>query len=217
MENISFFEKQIKDCLNNINTNNYNYLKFVFNLIKQSDNILDKFSKSNKRIKRGDFLDLEDILNEKISQNEKVEKNENDILIEKILENIKQFKEREKHINIIKIKENEEKLNNKNIGNSDKIPIDYKNADVLIKKEEFEKDYDKIISHHIKIGPYFSYEKYINTNFYLEREDCYRDLRNAIKFIQSEGKSINDMNYKEIKDLTKKFPNLYFYIKGEIN
>ena len=216
IENTSFFEK-IKDCLNNINTNNYNYLKFVFNLIKLSDKILDKFSKSNKRIKRGDFLDLEDLLIDKISQNAKEEKNENDILIEKILEKIKQYKEREKHINIIKIKENEEKLNNKNINNRDKITIDYKNADVLIKKEEFEQNNDKIISHHIKSGPYFSYERYINTNFYLEREDCYRDLRKAIKFIQSQGKSINDMDYKEIKDLTKQFSNLYFYIKGEIN
>ena len=104
IENTSFFEK-IKDCLNNINTNNCNYLKFIFNLFK-SDKILDKFSKRNKRIKRDNFLDFEDLLIDKISQNAKEEKNEN-----------------------------EEKLYNKNIINRDKIPIDYKNGDILIKKE----------------------------------------------------------------------------------
>jgi len=216
LENTSFFEKKIRDCLNNINVNDCDYLNFILNLIKLSDKILDKFSKSNKRIKRGDLLDLEDILNDKISQKEKEEKNENDILIEKILEKINLFKERERHINIIKAKEKEEKLNNKEIKDTDKIPIDYKKADVLIKKEEFQQKYDKMISHHIKNGPYFSYERYLNTNFYLEREDCYRDLRRAIKFLQSQGKAINDMNYKEIKNVTKKFSNLYFYVKGEI-
>ena len=80
-------------------------------------------------------------------------------------------------------KEKDEQLNNKDNKNNDKVPIDYKNADVLIKKEEFEQKYDKMISPHIKSGPYFSYERYLNTNFYLEREDCYRDLRKAIKFL----------------------------------
>ena len=216
LENTSFFEKNIKDCLSNININNNNYLNFILNIIKLSDKILDKFSKSNKRIKRGDLLDIEDILNDSISPKEKEEKNENDILIEKILEEIKKFKERERHINIIKAKEKEEQLNNKDIKNNDKVPIDYKNADVLIKKEEFEQKYDKMISPHIKSGPYFSYERYLNTNFYLEREDCYRDLRKAIKFLQSQGKAINDMNYQQIKNVTKKFANLYFYVKGEI-
>ena len=74
LENTSFFEKKLRDCLNNINTNDYDYLNFILNLIKLSDKILDKFSKSNKRIKRGDLLGLEDILNDKISQKEKEKK-----------------------------------------------------------------------------------------------------------------------------------------------
>ena len=53
--------------------------------------------------------------------------------------------------------------------------------------------------------------------FYLEKEDCYRSLREAIYNLQYNNKSINDMNFKEIKNVTKKFSDLYFYINGTIN
>ena len=229
VENTTFIEKEIKLRLNDININNSNYLNFVLNLLNLSDKILDKFSKNNKRIKPGDLLELEDVLNYQIDKKEekieeqkeeknqnKEEKNENYLLIEKILEKIKQFKEKERHINILKLKEKEESLGKKDIKNSDKIPIDYKTANILITKEEFNKNYFKMICPHIKIGSYFSYERYLNTNFYLEREDCYRNLRAVISELQSNRKSINEMNYKEAKDLTKKFSDLYFYINGEI-
>ena len=181
VENTTFIEKEIKLRLNDININNSNYLNFVLNLLNLSDKILDKFSKNNKRIKPGDLLELEDVLNYQIDKKEekieeqkeeknqnKEEKNENYLLIEKILEKIKQFKEKERHINILKLKEKEESLGKKDIKNSDKIPIDYKTANILITKEEFNKNYFKMICPHIKIGSYFSYERYLNTNFYLE-------------------------------------------------
>ena len=214
IENTSFIEKEIKLRLNDININNSNYLNFILNLINLSDKILDKFSRNNKRIKPGDLLELEDLLNYQI---EKKEEKENYLLIEKILEKIKQFKEKERHINILKLKEKEESLGKRDIKNSHKIPIDYKTANILITKEEFNTNYFKMICPHIKIGSYFSYERYLNTNFYLEREDCYRNLRTAIRELKSNGKSINDMNYKEAKNSTKKFSDLYFYINGEID
>ena len=86
-----------------------------------------------------------------------------------------------------------------------------------MKIEDFNQKYNKQIAPYIKFGPYHSYERYINTNFYLEREDCYRSLRKAINHLSYNGKSINHMNYKEIKNTTKNFSDLYFYINGDIN
>ena len=53
--------------------------------------------------------------------------------------------------------------------------------------------------------------------FYLEKEDCYRSLREAIYNLQTDSKSINDMNYQEIKNTIKKYSDLYFYRDGTIN
>jgi len=87
----------------------------------------------NKRLKPGDFLELEDSLNFLIKEN-KGENNENNLLIQSILEKIKLFKERERHMNRLKLKES---LGKKDIPISDKIPIDYREADILISKKDF--------------------------------------------------------------------------------
>ena len=213
IENTYFIEKEVKSLLNNIDIKDSNYLNFVLNLINLSNKLLDKFSKMNKRLKPGDFLELEDSLNFLIKEN-KGENNENNLLIQSILEKIKLFKERERHMNRLKLKES---LGKKDIPISDKIPIDYKEADILISKKDLStKNYKKIFPH-IKVGSYYSYERYFNTNFYLEKEDCYRNLRKAINFLQSQEKSINDMNYEETKNIIKRFSDLYFYKNGEIN
>ena len=223
IENTNFLEMNIKNCLSlsNINLTDEKALKFLLNLINFSDKLLDKFSDNHKRIRPGDLLDIEDMLSYEIEENENKEndKNQNKELIKNIIEKIKLFKERERQINLIKLKEKKEKIKE---GKNDKkdneiIPIDYKSADLILKTEDFIVKNNKEIAPHIKVGPYFSYERYINTNFYLEREDCYRSLRNAINVLQTNGKSINSMRYNEIKDITKKFSDLYFYINGEIN
>ena len=212
IENTNFIEVKIKHCLINYDLDEEKYLNFLLNLIKFSDKLLDKYSHISKRIKPGDLLDIEDILSFKQEENII---DDNDELIKKILAKIKQFKEREKQININKLKQKEEKgkVNQKDIN----IPIDYKSCDLILKMEDFNEIYNKQIAPYIKFGPYYSYERYINTNFYLEREDCYRSLRNAINNLSASGKSINYMNYKEIKNTAKNFSNLYFYINGEIN
>jgi hypothetical protein len=87
----------------------------------------------------------------------------------------------------------------------------------LLKSEDFNFKKINLIYPHIKSGSYFSFERYINTMFYLEKEDCYISLREAIYTLQSNSKSINDMTYQEIKNATKKFSDLYFYTNGTIN
>ena len=131
---------------------------------------------------------------------------------------MKHFKKRERQNNLIKLKEKYEKRKEfkNDIRNSEIIPIDYKSAELILKAEDFMVKGNKKIAPHIKVGPYFSYERYINTLFYLEKEDCYRSLRNAINVLQSKGKSINSMRNKEIKYILKKCSDLYFYINGEI-
>ena len=215
VENTNFIEDNIKISLMKIDLDNKKDLNFLLNLVKFSDKVLDKFSYVYKRIKPGDFLEIEDLLTYKQEKNVFG----NDELIKKLLEKIKLFKEKEKLININKLKEKEEKkkVNKNDISNSEKIPIDYKLANLLLTMEDFNEKYMKEIAPHIKFGPYYSYERYINTLFYLEREDCYRSLRKAINILQSSGKSINNMNYKEIQNVMKKNSDLYFYKNGDIN
>ena len=217
IENTNFVERDIKNSLENIDIDDKKGLYFLLNLIKFSDKLLDKFSNNYKRIRPGDLYDIENMLLYIMKQNEENEYKE---LIINIIENINHFKERENQINIIsRLKEKEEKRKEgkNDIKDSDKIPIDYKSAELILKSEDFYEKYNKAIAPHIKVGPYFSYERYINTNFYLEREDCYRSIRNAINILQSNGKSINNMNYNEVKMITKKFSDIYYYINGEIN
>ena len=52
--------------------------------------------------------------------------------------------------------------------------------------------------------------------FYLEYEDCYRDLKKNINIFQSMNKSINEMDKRELQKLSRTYSDLYFYLKGEI-
>ena len=52
--------------------------------------------------------------------------------------------------------------------------------------------------------------------FYLEYEDCYKILRQTIEQFQLKSKSVNNMSNKELQELSKKYSDIYFYLKGEI-
>ena len=219
IENTSFIQLNIKNELASINLNDIKYLNFLLNVAKFSDKLLDKNSESYKRIKPGDLLEVEELLQYEMEKNDIDKKDSNTELVKQIIAKINEFKEREKHRNILKYKEMKEKgkEDKKDIKNAEKIPIDYKSSELLLKREDFNSKRVNLIAPHIKSGSYFSFERYINTMFYLEKEDCYRSLREAIYILQSNAKSINDMTYQEIKNTTKKFSDLYFYINGTIN
>ena len=220
IENTSFIQLHIKKELSNICLNDQKFLKFVLDVVKFSDKLLDKYSESYKRIKPGDLIEVEDMLQFEIENSSEDSKNNSNIdLIKQVFEKIKEFKERERHRNIIKYKEMQQKgkEDKKDIKNADKIPIDYKSSELFLRREDFNLKRKNFIAPHIKSGPYFSFERYINTMFYLEKEDCYRSLREAIYNLQTDSKSINDMNYQEIKNTIKKYSDLYFYRDGTIN
>ena len=93
--------------------------------------------------------------------------------------------------------------------------LDYKNRNILLSKEDFEKNIELEISPHKVKGSYISYKNYLNTMFYLEFEDCYRALKKDMYELQSHQKSINLMNEDEIANINKN-SNLYLYLDGII-
>mgnify|MGYP002623820035 CR=1 FL=1 len=131
-------------------------------------------------------------------------------IIEKIndYEKLKKIIEREKYEELKKKKENE-----KNLQENSKY---YKNIDIIINPKEFSLDIKyKIDPNKIK-GPYESYEKYINTMFFLEYEDCYRNLGRAIKNLIEDGKSLNQLEKGEKWNFERRKHDIYCYCEGEI-
>jgi len=103
-------------------------------------------------------------------------------------------------------------MNEKNINN---ILIDYKNRDIYLTLQDLKENKVIKIAPHLKSGSYISYERYINTMFYLEYQDCYKDLKEMMNYLQI-NKSINYIDHKELYQLSKEFSNIYFYLEGEI-
>jgi hypothetical protein len=145
-------------------------------------------------------------------------------LAKKILDTMNEFREKERHKRIIQFQEKEKERNKKNQNNINdnnnniidkinNIAIDYKDRNILLTKEDFIEKVDLLIAPHIKKGSYISYQRYINTMFYLEYEDCYRDLRKSINIFQSLNKSVNEMDKKELYKLSKNYSDIYFYLK----
>ena len=194
-----------------------NYLNFILNLILLNDKLIDKFTDNTIRIKYGEILSYVDIIKEMVINN-KYEKNLN--LAKNVLINMEKLEDKEKHINLIELerkqREKEDKFEIKNTNNYiSNIPIDYEERDIYLTSKDFTENKKLEILPHIKYGSYISYERYINTMFYLEYQDCYKDLKETINYLQL-NKSINKMNKKELYQLSKEFSNIYFYLEGEI-
>ena len=196
-----------------------NYLKFLYNVAQLGNKLIDKFTDDVKRIRFSELSEYSEFLKSLIKQ-DKI-KNYLELAL-KIIDIMDEFKEKENHKKMNKLQEKEKekekiKINNKeNIFDINSIPIDYNNRNIYISSEDFNEKLDIIIAPHIKSGSYISYERYINTMFYLEYEDCYRDLRKTINIFQGMNKSINNMDKKELQKLSKIYSDLYFYLKGEI-
>ena len=208
----------IKQRLEIEDYDNKNYLNFILNLILLNDKLIDKFTDDLIRIKSGEILDYVEIIKIKIDKGDYVE---NLSLSRDVVSNIEKLKEKEKHKKLTefieKEKEREKEINKKNINNIDinKIQIDYKNRDIYLTTQDLNENKEIKIAPHLKSGSYISYERYINTMFYLEYQDCYKDLKETMNYLQI-NKSINYMNNKELYQLSKEFSNIYFYLEGEI-
>ena len=194
--------------------NNENYLHFINNLILLNDKLIDKYTDDSIRIKYGEISEYVDIIREMIDNGNYVK---NLPLAKDIIINLDKLTEKEKHKKLAEI-EQKEKEREQNIiindnTNIDKFPIDYKNRNIYLSTNDILEIEDLKIAPHLKYGSYISYERYINTMFYLEYQDCYKDLKETIKQL---NKSINNLNTKELYQLSKDFSNIYFYLEGEI-
>ena len=218
INNTDFLNK-IKERLSEEDYMNEKYLKFLYSVAQLGNKLIDKFSDDVKRLRFSELSEYSEFV-KNLVDNGNLD-NHLDLAL-KINDTMNEFKEKENHRKMNKFQEKEkekEKQNNNNINNIfdiNSIPIDYNNRNVYISSEDFNEQVNIQIAPHIKSGSYISYERYINTMFYLEYEDCYRDLRKTINIFRDMNKSINNMDKKELQKLSKTYSDLYFYLKGEI-
>ena len=212
----------IKQKLSEENYKNQDYLNFLYNVVQLNNKLIDKFTDDVKRIKHNELLEYTDMIQELINKGEFKEGDELNIAF-KINDTMNEYKKKETHKKMTQYKEKEKekkqneekKIKSDNI-NIDSIPIDYQNRNIQLTKEDFMGNIKLNIAPHIKSGSYSSYDRYINTMFYLEYEDCYRNLKTTINEFQLLNKSVNEMDKKELQKYSKEFTDIYFYLKGEI-
>ena len=191
-----------------------NYLHFINNLILLNDKLIGKYTDDTIRIKYGELSEYVDIIKTMIENGNYVN---NLQLAKDIVINLDKLTDKEKHKKLAEIeqkqKEREINIINDDNTNIEKIPIDYKNRNIYLSSTDILENEELKIAPHLKYGSYRSYDRYINTMFYLEYQDCYKDLKESIRQL---NKSINNLTIKELYQLSKDFSNIYFYLEGEI-
>ena len=186
------------------------YLNFLLDVIKFLNKCLLINTKSIK---------ININLNEHKTVLEEIKEKESNENIKDIMNSIiNEINEYEKKKVAISVKDYEQKKKMredefKNRRFNDK---NYKEMDIIINTKDFTKDIKYNIDPNIIKGPYESYEKYINTMFFLEYEDCYRSLRRAIFNLIEEGKSLSQLNRQERWTFERKKHDIYCYCEGEI-
>jgi hypothetical protein len=201
LENTEF----MKDILRQLDKKNYSdkeYLKLLFNVTQLGNKLIDKITDSKKRIRHKDISENVDMVQYLINDG----KMENHLELGlKIVDVFNDFKSKELALMKLefekKEKENIIKEKKYDMKNYDDIPIDYKTREIELNKKDFNEKNDIKIAEHIKKGSYKTYDRYINTMFYLEYEDCYRALRAAINDFQEKQVSVNKMTQKELYKL----------------
>ena len=208
IENTNFFQNTVKNFLSgeDVIFDDDKYLDFSLDVV---DFLNISFRKNTASANLDLNINRCKTMIELILENEK---DINDNKKEKMNEIIKKIDDYEKQKKLLDYEKFKKKKENNAQGN-DKY---YKDIDVIINPKEFslDKKYN-IDSNKIK-GPYESYEKYINTQFFLEYEDCYRSLRRAIKNLIEDGKSLNQLNNQEKWDFERRKHDIYCYSEGEI-
>ena len=183
------FKEVIKQRLSQIYQKDYdlneNYLKFLLNLILLNDKLMDLFSDNSIRIKYGEISEYVDVI-EDLIKNE--ENKENILLAENVVKNMNNLEEKEKHKKLIELEEKEKEKEKNDIINSnnfDDIKIDYRDRDIYLTSKDFRENNEIKIAPHKKSGSYISYARYINTMFYLEYQDCYKDFKETLNYLQT--------------------------------
>ena len=218
LDNTSFFKDQVKKYLKEKKNIDMKYLRFVNDYLFFYKKVLDKFSGKYKL----DLWTLEVLVKELQKKCTQISDEQNDFEIElseisfQIIDNFNEINEK------LKAKQNEsllDRFKNLNVNDTknkekdnhkyDKIPIDYKEKEIEIPKNELYQNIEKEIVPHLTKGSYLSNERYINTLFYLEYEDCYRSLRKTINSLYNEG-------LIEPIQIEKKYKDIYYYFNASL-
>ena len=209
IENTTFLTKTVPIYLKEKIFDN-NYLDFLYDVTKFLNKYLSSYSKSNNiEYNIGEYKAILEHIN---NDNNEAQKEK----INLILKDIDKYEKQKKVIEIKKFEENRRKREENELKNKSLNDKYYKDMEIIIKKKDFTQNINYRIDSNIIKGPYESYEKYINTMFFLEYEDCYRSVRRAIFNLVEEGKSMSQLNREEKWIFERKKHDIYCYYEGEI-
>ena len=211
IENTNFIKQTVVDFLKEQEFEDIEYLKFFYNILI----FLQKYLIiSSKNLELNiNFNDPKKLLEIFISKNEYNENQKQ--LMKKIIQEINNYEEKKQEIYIYeyekrkKEKEENEKRKQKNKKN-------YKDIKTIISIDDFLTNINYDIDPNMIKGEYDSYESYINTMFFLEYEDCYKNLRKAIYRLGNNEQNLGQLNQKEIVNFEKKQKDIYCYFNGEL-
>ena len=213
-KNIQFYLKSTnvneKTKIINSIKNDFQYMLNISNIFQE---LLIKFKNKQRNIP---IKSLIDILGNYYLDQSDIEKLQNKE-INKLLEDCKEQKqvmvESQKTLMKEEVKEKleiKDKKNNPNPSNNE-VLIDYQEAETFISFDEIS-DINPIIQPHREKGTYDSWDRYLNTLFYLLREDCYRSLRLSINKIFNRSKNIDEKLYERERE----FRDIYYYNEARI-
>ena len=202
IENTNFINKTIITFIKERNYDSIEYLNFFENFLL----FLQKYlliSSKKLEININLYEDTK-LLENKIKKEDT--KEELKLAMKKVIQEINNYVEKN-----ISIMHNENKEKEDNSRNKQKNQKNYKEIKTIINIDDFLTEVYYNIDPNIPKGKFDSYESYINTMFFLEYEDCYRNLRKAIYKLKNNYVSIGKLNKKEIKNFEKNQKDIYCY------
>ena len=213
IENTNFINKTVIDFIKEREFDDNNYLYFFYNFLiflqkymqissKKLDDDINKSINVNKSLL--EMLMLKEECNEDQKQ-----------LTKKIIEEINLYQEKNTEI-LFNEYQKEKKEKEENLKNNQKNKKNYKEIKTIINIDDFITEINYNIDPNLPKGEYDSYESYINTMFFLEYEDCYRNLRRAIYKLKNGDINLEHLKQNDIKKFEKNQKDIYCYFNGEI-
>ena len=211
IENTNFINQTAINFIKNQDYDDINYLNFFENfLIFLQKYLLISSKKFDININLTENKKLLEslILKEDIEQNKKQS-------MQRVIQEINNYEE--KNFELSKYEyEKKKKEKEENSKNQQKNKINYKEIKTIINIDDFFNEVNYNIDSNLPKGKFDSYESYINTMFFLEYEDCYRNLRRAIYKLKNKYVNIHNLNKNEKKNFERNQKDIYCYFNGEM-
>lgn len=203
ISNTEFFTGNVMPFINDIKLDSQSYFECLNNVLVIFNKSFDKFGETHQLLPIPGIRAIVDTLN--IAFQGGSLKFENDIW-----EIIKKNNEELTQKNALSLLSN---IKNKKIINNnqklEEVPIKYKTFPIEITNDDLQDTLLKPLQPHRESGHYESYERYLNTLFFLEYEDCYRSLRASIQNVEGTQK-------EDLYTVERDNRDIYYYINGEI-